>query len=620
MAWAAAAPLLNSHSGEDSHKYGRASDVCAAHVEDKLVADLPGRNSSLISTENLVKCGIEAALNGGELNPCAKSISDPSRECSSGPSDEPPPTTATVDQFRMNRVYVDSAGEPCDEVLSRQSPSMSNDEHQKELRSVAVTENSIKEKSDEVVIVKLSQRSSNEAVVKEESNDSAAGRGMEERSNSCNPCSKFCIPGKFGGRWRKGVLQPDNGMLILPDASTSDQTFRKADGLRVHWDSGVFDEIGERNKMQVSKVIKRPAGSNKSFKQSNKEEHRPGRKRPASISVRSKVRKEKENSTNKTTERTTGKSAASKVGNDNKKLASKVSKRPVSPKNRGRPRVQKKEESSPPAAQASQSSRRFFAGSLQVPNDKGTVLCRALSEDLEPFKKKRKTLPFDRCAGAVPDIAPKIAARGARPCITLSGVALSAKVRRGLQKLGASIEANWTPKVSLVVANEFKRTLKIMCAICSGLPILTGYYLIGCELQGSWIDTRTYTLRDMKGERAFAKSKGLSSFSLSSSFACRKRQGPLFDGRAVCVLRPTPKHQRDELKCLVIAAGGAWSDDKPPSDPSDHDLCFVDPDTFKDESDLLQARRRAAPCALYNIELLFEACCTQQLRFDAFRL
>eukprot|EP00746_Dinoflagellata_sp_MGD_P003103 gnl/MRDRNA2_/MRDRNA2_106047_c0_seq1.p1 gnl/MRDRNA2_/MRDRNA2_106047_c0~~gnl/MRDRNA2_/MRDRNA2_106047_c0_seq1.p1 ORF type:complete len:799 (-),score=153.67 gnl/MRDRNA2_/MRDRNA2_106047_c0_seq1:216-2612(-) len=526
MAWAAAAPLLGAHPGNEAQR----------HVISRLNTEAPSR-----------------------------------------PSDEPP---STVDQFNINVGNV-SVKEPRNEVPSRP------------------TDKAFSELDDE------DARASNAA---------SKLASCVERSRRCDKDSAVHIPGNFGGRWRRGILQSCDAMLMLSDSATSNK---------------ILEKTIRDNEKPVSKVMRRPAstGSGLSLKKAGKENSKSVRKTPANLSDKSPNADNKKGPLGKV-KGAAEKSAPSKGRKDKKKVSedkpavssgSKANKeqigkaidRPGSPKKRGRAKVQKKEECSsltPESMKASQSSKR-------------TENKRMLSvkEDLENCKR-RKTSPFDRCASAVPSAAPKIAARGTRPCITLSGVKLPAKVERGLKKLGASIEADWTPNISLLVANEFKRTLKMMCAICSGLPILTGYYLTACELQGCWIDTRTYTLQDAIGERNFSKPRNLSSFSLSTSISRRMHQGPLLAGRTVFALAPTPKHQREELKCLVTAAGGAWSDDRLPPDPSDDDLCLVDPDTCREKSDLLKARRRAAPCALYDIELLFEACCTQQLRLDNFRL
>lgn len=154
----------------------------------------------------------------------------------------------------------------------------------------------------------------------------------------------------------------------------------------------------------------------------------------------------------------------------------------------------------------------------------------------------------------------------------------------------------------------------MMCAICRGCNIVVPGYLAACRAAGRLVEEGPYTLEDRVCEEAFARRRGLSAgYSLAAALERVRRHGPLLAGVSVyCFPSVTEKR---ELPTVVVAAGGTWLQ-RFPSDPGD-------------EAVLLLAERGAASARevarrqtyeVYDVEMLREAACTQELRRPVYRL
>lgn len=189
-------------------------------------------------------------------------------------------------------------------------------------------------------------------------------------------------------------------------------------------------------------------------------------------------------------------------------------------------------------------------------------------------------------------------------CFTATGIVLSRRQRQQLESiLGAKVVDDWSPQVTHVVANSFKRTMKLMYAVCSGAHVVIPAFVDACLQAGDLVDEEPFCLRDQEGEAAFASKQGLDSFSLQESLALA-RSRPLLKGLSVHWAGSTAAEKK-ELRVLVEAAGGHWLTRAPRVSKT--------ADPASSSTTILLGK-------LFDAELLREASCTQVLRYDAFRL
>merc|ERR1719282_1952474 len=85
------------------------------------------------------------------------------------------------------------------------------------------------------------------------------------------------------------------------------------------------------------------------------------------------------------------------------------------------------------------------------------------------------------------------------------------------RRLGIRIVEEWAPGVTHLIAHTFRRTTKLMCAICAGIHILVPEYLEVSHRAGHLVEEAPYLLRDEICEAAFAKKHKLKSFSVAAA-------------------------------------------------------------------------------------------------------
>lgn len=202
------------------------------------------------------------------------------------------------------------------------------------------------------------------------------------------------------------------------------------------------------------------------------------------------------------------------------------------------------------------------------------------------------------------------------PCFAATGLELSKRQRRLLTTyLGASIADTWSPEITHLIADTFRRTTKMMCAICSGAHIVVPAYLSACREAGRLVDEGPHVLQDRVCEDAFARKRGITGgYSLAAALERVRRHGPLLTGVSVyCFPSVT---ERRELPALVQAAGGTWLK-RFPCDPEDRESVLLLGE--RGASSSREAGRRRS-FEVYDVEMLREAACTQELRRPVYRL
>merc|ERR1711959_590159 len=142
-----------------------------------------------------------------------------------------------------------------------------------------------------------------------------------------------------------------------------------------------------------------------------------------------------------------------------------------------------------------------------------------------------------------------------------------------------------------------RSTPKLMCSICVGANIVTPTFLDACQEAGSVVDEAPHLLRDELCEAAFAKKRGLGSYSLQAAVELARHRGPLLAGVEVFCSESVARQR--ELEAIVRAAGGSWLGNMSSAQASSSDgaqqnkSLHIGPDGF-------------------DAELLREAACTQE--------
>lgn len=206
-----------------------------------------------------------------------------------------------------------------------------------------------------------------------------------------------------------------------------------------------------------------------------------------------------------------------------------------------------------------------------------------------------------------------VAAAVGRKVFATTGVELSGRQKRFLMDLQGVLVSDWIPQISHVIADTFRRTTKMMCAICTGARIVTPNYVKACREAGRWVDEEDFTLKDEICESAFARKRGMPGYSLAAAVKRAQSNGPLLQGISVYVF-PSVGDKRD-LPILVAAAGGMWLK-RFPLQPEDPSVLLLAERSVNSERE----RKRRKTFEVYDVELLREAACTQELRKSAYRL
>lgn len=201
-----------------------------------------------------------------------------------------------------------------------------------------------------------------------------------------------------------------------------------------------------------------------------------------------------------------------------------------------------------------------------------------------------------------------------RPIFATTGCEISERQKRILAELGAVFVADWSPHITHLVADTFRRTAKMMCAICRGARVVLPEYVAACRSAGKFVDDKDFVLRDSVCEAAFARKRGISQgYSLVEALTRARTNGPLLKGISVYCF-PSVVEKR-ELPLLVSSAGGTWLN-RFPAQPDDESVLLLAERAVGSEKE--QQRRRLH--AVYDVELIREAACTQEIRRSAYRL
>ncbi|CAM9108633.1 unnamed protein product [Bubo scandiacus] len=147
-----------------------------------------------------------------------------------------------------------------------------------------------------------------------------------------------------------------------------------------------------------------------------------------------------------------------------------------------------------------------------------------------------------------PQLRPRGAPGSAPPKVLFTGVVASPGMEVALRTLGGSMATSVFDCTHLVT-DRVRRTVKFLCAVARGVPIVTPEWLHKSASSGRVLGAGPFLVQDKQQERHFG-------FSLAQALR-RARRHPLLQGYEVHVtpnVRPEPEHMRD----IVTCSGGTF--------------------------------------------------------------
>jgi len=207
------------------------------------------------------------------------------------------------------------------------------------------------------------------------------------------------------------------------------------------------------------------------------------------------------------------------------------------------------------------------------------------------------------------------AAKANKVVMMTAGFELEPEQRHFLKKtLKVRLVDHFSSSVTHVIADAFRTSAKLMCAIAAGTKVLSSKYVDACMEAQRMVQDSDFLLNDVDGERSFAERCGLADYNLQAAVQKRKADGPLLSGVAIhCAWSVSG---RQELKALVEALGGKWLAKAPHKVIDERRTLLLAEEQSLSDRD----RDRLREGMLFSPSLLTEAACTQVLRHDEHRL
>lgn len=163
-----------------------------------------------------------------------------------------------------------------------------------------------------------------------------------------------------------------------------------------------------------------------------------------------------------------------------------------------RPRTPASQANPESESKAPERSKKRAAPSRQEPSNK----CRKAAGSKETPKPKALRTLKDTAFANPAEAA--VAAANGRPVFATTGLELSTRQQKFLLDLQGLMVAEWNPHVSHLIADTFRRTTKMMCAICTGAHILSTEYVKACREAGRLVDEAAFVLKDTPWRQLFS--------------------------------------------------------------------------------------------------------------------
>ncbi|KAK9514021.1 hypothetical protein VZT92_027512 [Zoarces viviparus] len=147
-----------------------------------------------------------------------------------------------------------------------------------------------------------------------------------------------------------------------------------------------------------------------------------------------------------------------------------------------------------------------------------------------------------RSSSASPAAGGRSRAAGQAYKVLFTGV-VDGEGERVLARLGGSM-AEGVADMNCLVTDKVRRTVKFLCALAKGVPIVTTHWLEKSGKAGSFLPPNAFVVKDPEQEKKFH-------FSLQESLRIASRR-PLFQGYEIHVtksVKPEPVHMKDIICC-----------------------------------------------------------------------
>ncbi|CAJ0924836.1 unnamed protein product [Ranitomeya imitator] len=169
---------------------------------------------------------------------------------------------------------------------------------------------------------------------------------------------------------------------------------------------------------------------------------------------------------------------------------------------------------------------------------RGTRQSSALSTTPEARTPRRTNRTFTSVAAT----SPYVAQSGSAPKILFTGV-VDTEGEEAIRSLGGEI-AESVFDCTHLVTDRVRRTVKFLCALARGIPIVTLAWIDKCKKSGCFLSPNGFLVNDKEQEKTF-------NFMLSRSLQKAKKR-PLLEGYEIHVtanVKPEPDHMKDIIRC-----------------------------------------------------------------------
>ncbi|XP_077142070.1 mediator of DNA damage checkpoint protein 1 isoform X2 [Ranitomeya variabilis] len=169
---------------------------------------------------------------------------------------------------------------------------------------------------------------------------------------------------------------------------------------------------------------------------------------------------------------------------------------------------------------------------------RGTRKSSALSTTPEARTPRRT----NRTSTSVAATSPYVAQSGSAPKILFTGV-VDTEGEEAIRSLGGEI-AESVFDCTHLVTDRVRRTVKFLCALARGIPIVTLAWIEKCKKSGCFLSPTGFLVNDKEQEKTY-------NFMLSQSLQKAKKR-PLLEGYEIHVtanVKPEPDHMKDIIRC-----------------------------------------------------------------------
>ncbi|KAM4643575.1 mediator of DNA damage checkpoint protein 1 [Amazona ochrocephala] len=145
--------------------------------------------------------------------------------------------------------------------------------------------------------------------------------------------------------------------------------------------------------------------------------------------------------------------------------------------------------------------------------------------------------------GEAPQLRPRRSLGSTPPKVLFTGVVASEAMEVALRALGGSVATSVFDCTHLVT-DRVRRTIKFLCAVARGVPVVTPEWLHKSATSGHVLAPGPFLVQDRQQEHHFG-------FSLAQALQ-RARRHPLLQGYEIHVtpsVRPEPQHMKDIITC-----------------------------------------------------------------------